>query len=36
VDLTFEEFPTIGRVHEHCMQQSAFMRAAPGAQSDAE
>jgi maleylacetoacetate isomerase len=36
VDLTFEEFPAIARVHEHCMQQSAFMRAAPGAQSDAE
>jgi maleylpyruvate isomerase len=36
IDLSFEEFPNIRRVHEHCMQQPAFMNAAPGAQSDAE
>jgi maleylacetoacetate isomerase len=36
VELSFDEFPNIRRVHEHCMQQSAFIQAAPGAQSDAE
>jgi maleylacetoacetate isomerase len=36
VELPFDEFPIIRRIHEHCMQQPAFMRAAPAAQSDAE
>jgi maleylacetoacetate isomerase len=36
VELSLDEFPTIARVHEHCMQQQAFIKAAPGAQSDAE
>jgi maleylpyruvate isomerase len=36
IGLSFEEFPNIRRVHEHCMQQPAFVNAAPGAQSDAE
>jgi maleylacetoacetate isomerase len=36
VELMLDEFPNILRVHEHCMQQPAFIRAAPGAQSDAE
>jgi maleylpyruvate isomerase len=36
VELSFEEFPNIRRVHEHCMQQPAFVQAAPGAQSDAD
>jgi maleylacetoacetate isomerase len=36
VELSLDEFPTIQRVHEHCMQQESFIRAAPGAQSDAE
>jgi maleylacetoacetate isomerase len=36
VQLPFDEFPCIRRVHEHCMQQEAFARAAPGAQGDAE
>jgi maleylpyruvate isomerase len=36
VKLSLDEFPTIQRVHEHCMQQQAFIAAAPGAQSDAE
>jgi maleylacetoacetate isomerase len=36
VELSFDEFPVISRVHGHCMQQQEFVRAAPGAQSDAE
>jgi maleylacetoacetate isomerase len=36
VELPFDEFPTIQRIHEHCMQQQPFIRAAPAAQSDAE
>jgi len=36
VELPFEEFPTVLRIHDHCMQQRAFMSAAPGAQPDAE
>jgi maleylacetoacetate isomerase len=36
VELALGEFPNILRVHEHCMQQPAFIAAAPGAQSDAE
>jgi maleylacetoacetate isomerase len=36
VQLPLEEFPHIARVHEHCMQQQAFIAASPAAQSDAE
>jgi maleylacetoacetate isomerase len=36
VELTFESLPTILRIHEHCMKQPEFIRASPGAQSDAE
>ncbi len=36
VQLPLEPYPTIRRVHEHCMQQEAFRLAAPGAQRDAE
>lgn len=36
VELALGEFPNILRVHEHCMQQRAFIAAAPAAQSDAE
>lgn len=36
VHLPLDEYPTIRRVYEHCMQQEAFQRAAPGAQGDAE
>jgi maleylpyruvate isomerase len=36
VALSLDEFPNIRRIHDHCMQQEAFARAAPGAQSDAE
>jgi maleylpyruvate isomerase len=36
VSLPLEEFPTIHRVHDYCMQQPAFIDAAPGSQSDAE
>lgn len=31
-----ESYPTIRRIYEHCMSLSAFERAAPGAQFDAE
>ena len=34
--VSMDEFPTIERVHEHCMQHPAFIKAAPGAQPDAE
>jgi maleylpyruvate isomerase len=34
--VSMEEYPTIRRVHEHCMQHPAFIKAAPGAQPDAE
>jgi len=36
VQLALDEFANIRRVHEYCMQQPAFIAAAPGAQSDAE
>ena len=36
VQLPLDEFPTITRVHEHCMRQAPFIAAAPGAQRDAE
>jgi maleylpyruvate isomerase len=36
VQLPLDEFPTITRVHDHCMRQPAFIAAAPGAQRDAE
>ena len=36
VELALDEFPNIQRVHQHCMQQQAFIAAAPGAQGDAE
>jgi maleylacetoacetate isomerase len=36
IDCPLEAFPTIRRIHEHCIRQEAFARAAPAAQSDAE
>jgi maleylacetoacetate isomerase len=36
VQLPLEPYSNIRRVHDHCMQQEAFQRAAPGAQGDAE
>lgn len=36
VSLPMDEYPSIVRVHDHCMQLPAFLKAAPGAQSDAE
>jgi maleylpyruvate isomerase len=36
VQLPLEDYPTIQRIHDHCMQQDAFRRAAPDAQNDAE
>jgi maleylpyruvate isomerase len=34
--VSMDEYPTIQRVHEHCMQHPAFIKSAPGAQPDAE
>jgi maleylpyruvate isomerase len=34
--LALDDFPTIRRIYDHCMQLPAFQRAAPGAQVDAE
>ena len=36
VNCPLEPFPSIRRIYEHCMRQEVFVRAAPGAQSDAE
>jgi len=36
VQCSLEAFPTMRRIHAHCMLLPAFARAAPGAQSDAE
>ena len=36
ISLPMDEYPSIQRVHEHCMQHEAFIKAAPGAQSDAD
>ena len=36
VQLPLDEYSNIRRIHDHCMQQEAFQRAAPGAQGDAE
>lgn len=36
VNCPLEPYPTIRRIHEYCMRLEAFVRAAPGAQSDAE
>jgi maleylpyruvate isomerase len=36
VRLPLDDYPNIRRVHDHCMQQEAFQRAAPEAQGDAE
>jgi maleylacetoacetate isomerase len=36
VSLPMDEYPTIRHVHDHCMQQPAFIKASPGAQGDAE
>jgi maleylacetoacetate isomerase len=36
VNCPLEPFPTIRRIHEHCMTLDAFARAAPAAQGDAE
>jgi len=36
VNCPLEPFPTIQRIHQHCMRLESFARAAPGAQSDAE
>jgi maleylacetoacetate isomerase len=36
VECPLEPYPTIRRIHEHCMQLGPFARAAPGAQADAE
>jgi maleylacetoacetate isomerase len=36
VNCPLEPYPIIRRIYEHCMRLEAFVRAAPGAQSDAE
>ncbi|HTX23600.1 MAG TPA: maleylacetoacetate isomerase [Steroidobacteraceae bacterium] len=36
VQCALERWPTIRRIHDHCMRMPAFERAAPGAQPDAE
>ncbi|HWW21358.1 MAG TPA: maleylacetoacetate isomerase [Steroidobacteraceae bacterium] len=36
VSLPMDEYPSIQQVHDHCMQLPAFIKASPGAQSDAE
>jgi maleylpyruvate isomerase len=36
VQCPLESYPTLMRIHEHCLRQPAFARAAPAAQPDAE